>query len=104
MKIIYLKPAPKVSTFVRNILLIEHGQVSDAFVLPLFANGTPTLLFTTSPAYLGESKQHLWLFGQTVLPRELLVRDHFKLIAYFFQPWALGALFNIAASELTDQP
>jgi len=104
MKIIYPRPGIKVSLYVRAMLIIENEQVSGPFVLPLFANGTPTLLFTTSPGCLGEREQHLMLFGQTVLPRQLLIRDNFKLIAYFLQPWALSALFNISATELTDQP
>src|SRR3546814_1520803 len=33
-----------------------------------------------------------------------LIRDSFTLIAYFFSPTALNALFGVPANELTDHP
>src|SRR3546814_10065421 len=47
---------------------------------------------------------NLTLFGQTVFPRTLTIRDSFTLIAYFFSPTALNALFGVPANELTDHP
>jgi hypothetical protein len=104
MKIIYPKPAHQVSTYVQAILVIENEQVSGPFVLPLFANGKPTLLFTTSPGDLGADRHHLLLFGQTVQPQQLLINGNFTLIAFFLQPCVLGDLFGVSAIELTDQP
>lgn len=104
MKIIYPIPAARLSAYVRAILVIENEQIESPFVLPLFANGTPTLLFTTAVGRMGGNEHYLTLFGQTVLPQQLLIADNFKLIAYFLQPYALGALFNVSALELTDNP
>ena len=104
MKIIYPAPSAKVSAYVKAILVIENEEVFSPFILPLFPNGTPTLLFTTAAGWMEGSEYHLTLFGQTVLPRQMLIGNNFKLVAYFLQPYALGNLFNISASELTDHP
>jgi AraC-like DNA-binding protein len=104
MKIIYPAPADSVSAYVQAILVIENDQVISPFALPLFANGTPTLLFSTAAGRIGNAVHHFMLFGQTVLPQQLLIPQSFKLIAYFLQPFALGPLFHITASELTDRP
>jgi AraC-like DNA-binding protein len=44
------------------------------------------------------------LFGQTVFPETLTIRDNFTLIAYFFKPFALFSLFGVSARELTNNP
>jgi AraC-like DNA-binding protein len=84
--------------------MIENEHVTNPFILPLFANGTPTLLFSTAPGLLGQTEYYAKLFGQTVQPRELQIQANFRLVAYFLQPYALGGLFNISAGEMTDQP
>jgi len=104
MKVSYPTPAARISTYVKTILVIENDHVVSPFELPLFANGTPTLLFTTAVGTLGGNKHHLTLFGQTVLPQQLLINTDFKLIAYFLRPFALSALFDVSAFELTDRP
>jgi len=104
MKIYYPTLAAKVSTYIQAILVIENERVVSPFVLPLFANGTPTLLFTTAAGRMGGNNYHLTLFGQTIYPTQLPIQDNFKLVAYFLQPHALRALFNISAFELTDNP
>ena len=68
MNVLYLKPAEKISRYVQAILVIEKGQMTGAFRLPLFANGTPTLLFSTTPGQIGTNTYQLMLFGQTVMP------------------------------------
>ncbi|MDG3581818.1 helix-turn-helix domain-containing protein [Galbibacter pacificus] len=104
MKIKNPIPNKKTSDYVQNILVIENFQVTNPFVLPLFANGTPTLLFQTTKGELNGSSNNLTLFGQTVIPETLTIRDNFTLIAYFFKPFSLFALFGISAKELTDNP
>ena len=104
MRISYPIPSARISSYVKSILVIENKQVTTPFMLPLFPNGTPTLLFTTAAGSLGPDKYNLVLFGQTVSPRQMLIDNDFKLIAYFLQPYALGALFNVPACELTDHP
>ncbi|WP_298739912.1 helix-turn-helix domain-containing protein [uncultured Chitinophaga sp.] len=100
----YLKPALKIADYVQEILVIDNYPVSTPFVLPLFANGKPTLLFQTAKGHIGNATNHLTLFGQTVFPSTLTIKENFTLIAYFFKPYALNSLFGVAARELTDSP
>ncbi len=104
MKVSYPTPPEKVSAFVQGILVIENDQSSNLFELPLFANGTPTLLFQTKKGQLSAGSNFLTLFGQTVSPDKLFVKDEFTLIAYFLKPYSLPSLFAVAADELTDHP
>ncbi len=104
MNVTYKKPADKVSEYVQEILVIENYHVTIPFCLPLFANGTPTLLFHTAPGQFKESSGHLTLFGQTIFPDKLEIKDNFTLIAYFLKPYSLISLFGISARELTDKP
>ncbi|GAA0554882.1 AraC family transcriptional regulator [Chitinophaga japonensis] len=104
MQVTYLPPAIRVAEYVREILVIEDCRVTNPFVLPLFANGTPTLLFQTAKGQIGHATNNLTLFGQTVFPDTLTIREDFTLIAYFFQPYALNSLFGVSAQELTDNP
>lgn len=104
MKAWYPKPSDKVSEFVQSILIIEHGPVASPFVLPLFANGKPTLLFQTAKGRIRNATNTLTLFGQTILPDTLTINEPFTLIAYFFKPYSLTALFGLSPLELTDHP
>ena len=104
MKVLYLKPADKISEFVQDILVLEDHSTAAPFRIPLFANGKPTLLFQTEKGYIKNRYQHLTLFGQTVVPDMLTINDHFILIAYFLKPYSLISLFGISAQELTDNP
>lgn len=101
----FLKPDKKLSGYVDNILVIECRGVTTDFVLPLYANGVPSLLFQSEAGSLMRSSVgHLTLFGQTVAPEQLLLKKDFVLIAYFFKPGAVMPLFGIRANELTNSP
>ncbi|WP_199140784.1 helix-turn-helix domain-containing protein [Pedobacter sp. ASV12] len=104
MKISQPIPNPKIADYVERILVMEDFRVVNPFVLPLYANGSPTLLFQTAKGQIKNSSNNLTLFGQTVFPENLLIKDDFTLIAYFFKPFALYALFGVSAQELTDNP
>jgi len=104
MNVLYPAPAAHLEGYVKEILVIEHDQVTGLFSLPLFANGMPTLLFSTAPAQIGSQTGHLFLFGQTVRPEQLLLRNNFKIVAYFLRPEALCGLFDVSPAELTDRP
>src|SRR5690348_5587608 len=97
-------PRKKISDYVHGILVIENFHVANPFVLPLYANGSPTLLFQTAKGEINGSSNYLTLFGQTVFPETLTVKENFTLIAYFFKPFALYSLFGVSAQELTDNP
>jgi AraC-like DNA-binding protein len=105
MKVITPVPGVQVSDYVERILVIENFQITTPFVLPLFANGTPTLLFLSTKATLNNNAtNYLTLFGQTVFPESLLINNDFTLIAYFLKPFSLHSLFGISAKEITDYP
>jgi AraC-like DNA-binding protein len=105
MKVKNCTPAGKVAAYVERILVIENHQVITPFALPLFANGSPTLLFKTATGTIGNtSTTHLTLFGQTIIPETITFTSDYTLIAYFFKPYALHSIFGITAGELTDHP
>lgn len=97
-------PIEKIADFVDRILVIENDHVQKQFSLPLFANGKPTLLFQTTKGSINNSFNYLTLFGQTILSEQITFTENFTLIAYFFKPFALTALFGFSAKELTDNP
>jgi AraC-like DNA-binding protein len=105
MKVVNPIPSDKISDHIDRILVIECDQIVADFVLPLYANGVPTLLFTSQKGSINNKpSSHLTLFGQTVLPETLTLKKGFTLIAYFFKPYSLLSLFSVMARELTDQP
>jgi len=98
-----IKPSACIAGYVSHLMVIECKQVKDDFVLPLFANGNPTLVFQTCTGYKNhESVDHVTLYGQTVTPVNLVIKESFTLIACFFHPYALTTLFHQQASTLTD--
>lgn len=104
MKVLHPIITNRVSEYVKGILVIENYQIIKSFTLPIFANGTPTLVFQTAKGKIKNQSNYLTLFGQTVLPDQLLIKGEFTLIAYFLKPHSLPTLFGIQASELTDNP
>ena len=105
MKVKNLKPNDKVAEYVERILVIDNSQNHTPFSLPLFANGSPTLVFKSTKGTIRDhSTGNLTLFGQTILPETLNFTEGFTLIAYFFKPYSLCSLFKVMAQELTDKP
>jgi AraC-like DNA-binding protein len=104
MKITYLAPPDIISEYVQEILVLENHSNLSPVVIPLYANGTPTLLFQTAKGQIKNNSNYLTLFGQTVLPETLIIKDNFTLIAYFLKPHSLVSLFGLSAQELTDNP
>jgi len=101
----HLLPAANIATYVDRILVLEESKLFTPFLLPLYANGVPVLLFKSIKGKIDNlPSEHLTLFGQTVLPEFLSLDDSFVLIAYFFKPFTLTTLFGVAANELTDNP
>jgi AraC-like DNA-binding protein len=103
MKTKSLLPPPSISSYVSTILVIENEETKIDFVIPLYANGSPTIVFQTGKATRQDHPvDNLILYGQTILPGELLFNEPFTLIAYFLHPHTLKSLFDIKAGELTD--
>lgn len=105
MKVTTPIPNRIVAEYVDRILVIENSIIASPFSMPLFANGTPTLLFISAKANIdGKTTNYLTLFGQTVFPETLTITKNFSLIAYFLKPFTLFSLFGVSAKELTDYP
>lgn len=103
MNIQSLLPPAALSSYVRSIMVIEHPQDRDGFVLPLYANGTPTLVFqSTRGQRNGSQVGHISVYGQAVAPTNLFISERFVLIAYFLHPYAIKAILGITAGELTN--
>ena len=97
-------PTERIADYIESILVVENHDVKTPFSLPLFANGKPTLLFQTTKGKIKGNSNYLTLFGQTILPEQITFTENFTLIAYFFKPFALTALFGFSAQDLTDNP
>jgi AraC-like DNA-binding protein len=105
MKVANLKPKEGIAEYVERILVIESSKITNTFSLPLFANGSPTLVFKSTKGTIKNNlTSNLTLFGQTVFPQALTFTEEFTLVAYFFKPLSLTALFGVAAIDLTDNP
>jgi AraC-like DNA-binding protein len=101
----HLLPAPRIAAYVDRVLVLEVNKLTSPFILPLYANGVPVILFKSVKGKINNNDaEHLTLFGQTVFPEFLTLNDTFILIAYFFKPYALTTLFGVCAHELTDKP
>ena len=104
MKVLTIPPQASISKHVSSILVIENCSQQNDFVLPLFANGSPTLVFNSAEATSkNKNINHLTLYGQTIKPNELTIKGDFTLIAYFLYPNTLTSLFGIGAYQLTDE-
>ncbi|HXR80603.1 MAG TPA: DUF6597 domain-containing transcriptional factor, partial [Saprospiraceae bacterium] len=87
MKTQTIIPPLSISKYVSSILVIENYNQGNNFVLPLYANGSPTLVFNTAKATIkNKNINHLTLYGQTITPNELTIQSDFTLIAYFLYP------------------
>ncbi len=104
MNVYHPKPGDRIAAFISDILVLEVPHLDRPFIMPLFANGMPTLLFQTAKGQINTCSNYLTLFGQTVFPETLTLKENFVLIACFFKPYALTPLFGITAKELTDKP
>ena len=97
-------PSPAISAYVANILVIENSGGTSGFVVPLYANGSPTIIFQSAKASSARgSVGNLMLYGQTITHDELCFEEPFVLIAYFLHPHALKSLFGMNAGELTNK-
>ena len=103
MNIITLFPPPDLDEYVTGMLIIESKTLSADFILPLYANGCPTLVFQTALGKRSESDTgYLNLYGQTIQPKTLMIKQPFTLIAFFMLPHIVQSLFGVSARELTD--
>lgn len=102
MKYRYQKPDPLIADYVRTVLILEGSSHAEANKQPLFTNGMPALFCRTEKdTEANEQVIQLALFGQSTSPECWEVNSNTTIICYFFKPFAIAAIFNIAAIKLT---
>src|SRR6516225_307896 len=107
MKVLTLVPPPPIAGIVSHIVVLENNSLFFEAVLPLIANGYPSITFQlTDPARIltGDKKSFpLVLYGQNTRPIQLHTAGEITVIAYFLFPWLLPSLFGHTAGDMTDQ-
>ncbi|SHN27538.1 helix-turn-helix domain-containing protein [Mucilaginibacter sp. OK098] len=106
MKTQSIIPHPSIAAYVSNIVVIENNNIYREAILPLIANGSPSITFQITDTGLiinsNKNNNNLVLYGQNIKPIELYTRGYVVVIAYFLYPHILKNLFGIDAKELTD--
>ena len=107
MKVQALTPSPVIAGYISHIVVLENDSMFYEAVLPLIANGFPSITFQlTDPAGIlpsGRRTDNLVLYGQNTLPIRLHTAGQITVIAFFLHPYMLPRLFGYSAAELTDQ-
>lgn len=105
MKYWYQKPHSLLSEYLRTVLILEGFSEPGSDKLPILTNGVPSLLCRTEKDQTGnENILQLALFGKSIPGECLAMKNQVTIIAYFFRPFAISSIFNIAASQLMASP
>jgi AraC-like DNA-binding protein len=105
MKYWYQRPYKPLAEYVRTILVLDGSAEADPESLPLFSNGMSALVCRTEKDETGnEQVKQLTLFADTIPEAGLQAREGTTALIYFFHPFTLPVLFNIAIAELKKQP
>lgn len=105
MKYWYQKPDPLLSEYVRTVLVVEGFSQPGPDQLPLFTNGMPALYCRTEKDKTGnENNIQLTLFGKSIPPDCWTINGDATIIACFFKPFAIAAMFGIPAPRLAKSP
>ena len=104
MKYWYAKPNKSIAEFIRTVLVMEGFSKGDSRSLPIVTNGMPALFCKTERAKDRiENISNLLLFNHS--SEEIWkINSGTTIIAYFFKPFALPAVFNISASQINKNP
>jgi AraC-like DNA-binding protein len=91
------------SDYVRSMLVLEGTPGPDGGELPLFTNGMPVLICKTEQQPDGsDTLVRLALFGKST-PDCWEVAEQTTVVAYFFKPFVLAALFDLPAADLAGE-
>lgn len=105
MKYWYQKPQPSLSEYVRTVLILEGFSASATDKLPILTNGVSALLCRTEKDETeSEHVLQLVLFGTTIPADSLSLNENTTVIVYFFKPFGLTSMFNVAAGKLMQSP
>ncbi len=101
MKHWYQKPNQLLSDCLRTVLILEGFEEDDVADLPLVTNGIPLLFCHTEKDSGGtEHTVQLKLCGTPNGIADWQPGNNATIIAYFFKPFVMAPLFNIAAASL----
>jgi AraC-like DNA-binding protein len=96
----YRTPQQCLAKYVRTVLILEAGSPSDPRDLPIFTRGMSALICITKKVAGGERMVRLTAFSN-LIPDDIWSLDGSDtLVIFFFRPFALAALFNLAAARL----
>ncbi|MBC7848772.1 MAG: AraC family transcriptional regulator [Chitinophagaceae bacterium] len=101
----YQSPIPVLAPYVRTILEIDTAAFPTSSDLPIFTNGMPAMVCKTE-TNPDHQPQHieLMLFGTSVPGDYFNLTDGSSITTFFFKPFAMPAIFNLAASKLLKEP
>jgi len=103
MKVRTFTPSPSIASYVSHIVVLENDSMFFEAVLPLIANGYPSITFQlTDPARVlqpGRRADNLVLYGQNIRPIQLYTAGQVTVIAFFLHPYMLQPLFGYRAAE-----
>lgn len=106
MQLRSIAPAPSVSHYVRDIVVIEDDHLRSDMPIPLIAKGYPSINFQSTCIRLedggSQAIEHLVLYGQNVQPFTLHASGRLCIIAYFLHPYLLKYFFGFNAREIKD--
>jgi AraC-like DNA-binding protein len=105
MKHWYQQPPLSLADYVRTVLVQEGFSESETNDLPIFTNGMSALFCKTEKDESGnENIIQLALFGKSIPEEYCVVNTKQTIVAYFFKPFALASIFNIATTKLMEAP
>jgi AraC-like DNA-binding protein len=105
MKYWYQKPHKHLTDYLRTVLILEGFSASAAVKLPILTNGVSALICRTEKDESGnEQVLQLALFGTSIPAGVLSLNQTTTVIVYFFKPFALTTMFNVAAARLMKSP
>ena len=105
MKYWYQKPHEQFRDYVRTVLILEGFSPPNQSKLPLVTTGMPVLVCKSQKQQEGiETISQLTLFGKSAPSECWSVDEHTTIISYFFKPFAMASLFNVAAARLAEAP
>ena len=105
MKYWYQTPNISLSGYIRTVLVLEGFSPPGNSKLPLVTQGMPVLICKTGKDESGtEQVIEFTLFGKSTPAGRWEVQTNTTIIAFFFKPFMMSPLFNIAASEIVNRP
>jgi AraC-like DNA-binding protein len=102
MKFRYQKPHPSLSAYLRTVLAGDNTVKSVEKELPVFSNGMPALFCRTEKDAKENERVVKLVIGNNIPAGYWVAAANTTIIAYFFKPFALASMFNVAAAELKE--